>query len=358
MDHIIEKFREPGHPAAFSSPDNVARVLGVKKDTAKHALEHIDSYVLHREYKRPKSFNPYFIYSRRELVQGDLIDVQNIAKENDGVKHLFLLIDVFTRKMWVFPLKSKRGVDVRDALQKWFDMLRVKPTVIGVDGGKEFWNEPVKRLLARERVRLQLAVGTSKAAYAERANKSLQILIYKYLTDRETLRYIDQLQKLVETYNSRGHRSLKYMSPDEAEQDENQNRVLSIATQRFQKVRPKHPKLNVGDMVRVKTDAKKITDATRAYAEQFEGEYFKVDSINTLLPIPLYFIRSEDTGELIDGGFYAEELQRVRIKNNVFKIERILQERGRGRNKEYKVRWKWYGPQWDSWLPASTVDDL
>ena len=70
----------------------------------------------------------------------------------------------------------------------------------------------------------------------------------------------------------------------------------------------------------------------------------------------LYYIKSDDTGEVIEGGFYAEELQRVRIKDGVFKIDRVLEERGRGRNKQYKVRWKWYGPQWDSWVPASQVD--
>ena len=358
MDHIIEKFREPGHPAAFSSPDNVSRELGVRKSTAKEALEHVDSYVLHREYKRPRNFNPYFIYAKRDLVQADLIDIQSLAKHNAGVKHLFLLIDVFTRKVWVIPLKSKLGTEVRNALRRWLSSLRDKPKVISTDGGTEFWNRPVKDLLAQEGIELQLAVGTSKASYAERANKTMQVLIYKYLSDRESLRYIEELQNLVQSYNSRGHRSLNYMSPNDAERDENQNQVLAMATARFQKVRPKMPRLRVGDLVRVKIDAKKITDASRAYAEQFEGEYFKIDSMNDLLPIPLYYIRSEDTGELIKGGFYAEELQRVRIRNNVFKIERILQERGRGRNKEYKVRWKWYGPQWDSWVPASTVDDV
>ena len=37
--------------------------------------------------------------------------------------------------------------------------------------------------------------------------------------------------------------------------------------------------------------------------------------------------------------------------------QKVKNEKGRGRNKEYKVRWKWYGPQWDSWIPASQVSE-
>lgn len=358
MEDIISSYRQPGHPAAFSAPGAVARELGISSSKAKHALEHVDSYVLHREYKRPRKFNPYFIYAKRELIQGDLIDVQKLAQNNDGVKHLFLLIDVFTRKIWVLPLQNKSGITVKNALSQWLNSVNPKPKVISVDGGREFWNAPVQRLLADQGVELQLAVGTSKAAFAERANKTLQILIYKYLTDRESVRYIDELAALVDTYNNRGHRTLNFMSPEEAELEENQNKLLAQAVERYQKVRPKKPKFSEGDLVRVKIDAKKITDATRAYAEQFKGEYFKIDSINTLLPIPLYYIRSDNTGELIRGGFYAEELQRVRIKDDVFKISHIISERGRGRNKQYKVRWQWYGPQWDSWIPAAQVENL
>lgn len=357
MDQLITDYRTPGHPAAFSAPATLARHSGVSQNEAKDALEHVDSYVLHREYKRPRTFNPYYIYEKRKLVQADLIDIQRISNENDGVKHLFLLIDVFTRKVWVIPLQSKQANSVKTALMNWTNSLgRDLPEVLEVDGGKEFWNNQVKTFLASKNITLQLAVGTSKAAYAERANKSIQILIYKYLTDRETLRYIDELDNLVQTYNSRGHRSLNYMSPNEAETKEDQ--VRAIAIQRFQKIKPRLPKFNIGDLVRVKIDAKKITDASRAYAEQFEGEYFTIHDINHNLPIPLYEIKSDDTGEIIKGSFYAEELQRVRIKDNVFKVDRVLAERGRGRNKEYKVRWKWYGSQWDSWVPASQVDDI
>lgn len=355
IDGIIASYGAPGHPAAFSAPARVAKETGTSVSKARNALEHVDSYVLHREYKKPRHYNPYYIYERRKLVQADLIDIQGLAAQNDGVKHLFLLIDVFTRKIWVYPLKDKKGVTVKNALEAWARSVRILPEVFGVDGGKEFWNATVRTFLRSKNVDLQLEHGVSKAAYAERANKSLQILIYKYLTHKESLRYIDTLGDLVRTYNTRTHETIK-MSPDDAEKDENQARLLATAVERFKKVRRKQTKYKVGEYVRLKTEPKTLSDGRRAYAEQFHGEYFKIDSVNTKLPIPLYYIRSDDTGELIRGGFYSEELQRVRIKDGRFKIEKVLQSRGRGARKQYKVRWKYYGPRWDSWVPAAQVD--
>lgn len=351
---IEAKYRRPGHPAAFSAPQTVAREVGVGRSVAKKALEHVDSYVLHREYKRPRQFNPYFIYKRRELIQADLIEMRDISARNDGVNYLLLLIDVFTRRVWMYTLKRKTGAETREVLERWMNQLRVKPRVLQTDHGREFWNQPVRQLLRLHNVSLQLAAGTSKACYAERANKTMQILIYKYLTDKETTRYVDVLQKLVSTYNRRGHRSLKYLSPYEADQPRNQRRVRDIAIQRFSKVKRKKPTFKLGELVRIKTDSKAIVSSRRAYAEQFHGEYFRILRINQTLPIPLYYLKSVDNGETLKEGFYGEEIQRAR--GNVFKIDRIIRWRGRrGHNREALVRWKYFGPYHDSWVPEGDI---
>lgn len=355
-DEIIRNYRDPSHPTAFSAPGAIAKYYNISTQRARKILESIDSYVLHREYKRPRKFNPYYIYRPRDLIQADLIEIRTISAENDGINYLLLIIDVFTRKIWVYPLRDKRATTMKNAFENWLQSLRKKPKVISVDGGTEFWNNMVKDLFRRHNVELQLSVGTSKAAYAERANKTLQILIYKYLTDRETVRYIDVLDQLVDSYNNRGHRSLENFTPNEAEQRRNERNIREIAMKRFSRIKRKKPLLKLGQAVRIKTEAKQIVSSRRAYAEQFHGEYYVIHRINRQLPIPLYFIRSMDTGQHIDGGFYKEELQPVR--GDTFKIERILRWRGRGRNRQALVRWKYFGPRWDQWIPATDIQNI
>jgi hypothetical protein len=60
-----------------------------------------------------------------------------------------------------------------------------------------------------------------------------------------------------------------------------------------------------------------------------------------------------ENNEEIKGGFYSNELTAVR--GDEFKVERVLDERGEGPNKELLVRWMHFGPDWDSWIPASSV---
>ncbi len=357
---IAEAYMTPGHPVAFSSPATVARHFGTTREAARKVLESLDTYSLHKEYRRAKRYNPYYVYNRRDLVQADLVDVRALSKDNDGMQHLLVLIDVFSKKLWVLPLPDKSAATVRDALALWLDELlppggrRIK--VYSSDWGREFQNRLVADLLRSRGVgRQEFATTTSKCAVVERANKSLQLLIYKYLSDRETTRYLDVLQDLVRTYNSRPHRSLGGMSPNEADMPVNEEHVRGIHMQRYAKVVRRKPKYKPGDVVRIRIDSsKQLGQAKRSYNPQSVGEFFMITRVNRRLPIPMYFIRSLDTGEHIQGSFLGSELTLIGEQRE-WKISKVLKERTHRGRKEYLVRYKHFGPRWDEWLPAENV---
>ncbi len=353
---ILRAYNKPGHPIAFSAPAAVADHFKVSLKFAKEVLEHDDAYNLHREYKQPRVYNPYYTHSRREQVQADLIDVGKVAKENDGCKFLLVLIDIFTKKLWVYPLKNKSAAEMLPAMRRWVDGLRQPPGKLVTDRGLEFTNRRLQELLRQHGIEWYAAGGTMKAAIAERVNKTLQVLIYKYLTAKETTRYIDQLPAIVATYNRRPHRTLKGLTPNLADKPRNEGLVQSIHHLRYEKI-ARHRKTSlpyaVGDLVRIKTEAKKVSSSNRAYAEQFHGEYFRIVRINRTLPVAMYYLRSLDTGEFIEGGFYANELQRQR--GDVYKIERVIRRRTRRGRREAFVKWKYFGDDWNEWIPEETI---
>ena len=353
---ILRAYNKPGHPVAFSAPATVADHFKVPLKFAKETLEHDDGYNLHREYKQPRVYNPYYTHSRREQVQADLIDVGKIANNNDGCKFLLVLIDIFTKKCWVYPLQNKSANEMLTAMRDWLGRLRQPPKKLVTDRGLEFTNRRLQNLLREHGVEWFAANGTMKAAIAERVNKTLQVMIYKYLTAKETTRYIDKLPSIVASYNKRPHRTLQGLSPKLADLPRNEGLVQSIHHLRYEKL-ARHRKDNlpfkVGDIVRVKTEAKKISSSNRAYAEQFHGEYFSIVRINRTLPIAMYYLRSLDTGELIEGGFYANELQRQR--GDVYKIEKVLRRRTRGGVREVRVKWKYFGDRWNEWIPEADI---
>ncbi len=100
-ERVLQAYHTPGHPTAYSAPAVVARYQGIPTARARRHLEHSQSYTLHREYKRPRQYNPYYVHHRREEVQADLIDVSTLARENNGIRFLLLYINIFTKRVIV-----------------------------------------------------------------------------------------------------------------------------------------------------------------------------------------------------------------------------------------------------------------
>ncbi|SRR6266446_3225201 len=113
IPRIQYHYTNPGHHIAFSSATsihdhykrNFNRNIPLK--AIKNALSEVDSYTLHREYKKPRNRNPFYVYEIREQVQMDLIDVRQLAKYNGGVNFLLAAIDVFTKRAWIEPMEDK-----------------------------------------------------------------------------------------------------------------------------------------------------------------------------------------------------------------------------------------------------------
>ena len=70
--------------------------------------------------------------------------MQAFAKDNDDVKYLLTVIDVFSKYGWIVPLNDKSG----KSTAQWFheDIYESgrKPEKVWVDKGKEFYNKDVK----------------------------------------------------------------------------------------------------------------------------------------------------------------------------------------------------------------------
>jgi len=353
---LIKLYTSPGHPIAFSSPGTVYHFF--KKEIPlrfiQNVLKSVDAYTLHREYKKAKVNNPHYSYFRRYDFQCDLIDIAGLKTDNDGVTFLLLIIDLFSRKIWLYPQTSKTAKNTEIGLNRWIQEIgnSTKKRLLS-DSGLEFRANSSKEWFKKNNVIHRTATNINKASIAERANKSIQIIIYKYLTDRGETRYLDVLPHLVQSYNDRPHRTLQNMSPNEADNLNNETKVRSIHSQRYGNIKKKKATLAVGDTVRIKSLPGRISSGSRAYHQQFKGELFKITRINMRMPIPMYFIRSMDTDEDISGGFYANEL--TEIRGDTFKIEQIIKSRGKGRRKQHFVKWKYFGPDHNSWISAADL---
>ena len=44
--------------------------------------------------------------------------MQSLSKYNKGIKYSLCAIDIFSKYVWVIPLKGKRGISIVNAFQK------------------------------------------------------------------------------------------------------------------------------------------------------------------------------------------------------------------------------------------------
>ena len=85
----------------------------------------------------------------------------------------------------------------------------------------------------------------------ERVQQTLQRLIYNFITEEESLRYINVLQHLVDRYNKTAHSFTGY-SPYEVESDLSiQSQVLIKFAEKYDKVKKINPQFAIGDTVRI-----------------------------------------------------------------------------------------------------------
>jgi transposase InsO family protein len=360
ITRMQQHYVRPSHPIAFSSPGNINRWyeknVGRKIDSKSmgNALSEVDSYTLHREYKRPKFRNPFFIYSLRQQIQMDLIDFSQLAKYNDQVTFLLVVIDTFSKKAWIEPMINKSAPTSLQVITKVVNAIVPPPISVLFDKGMEFRNNLVTNFLRERNIKIIHPFSETKAPHIERFNRTIQDLIYRYMTENETFRYIDILDKLLETYNNRGHRTLKYLTPNEAEDESNHQKVANALNEyytKFVQLNKQKPKYTVGQTVRIKTLPNRFD---RGYNERFAREHFKIVEVKTRMPIPMYILQSLDNNEIISGGFYSNELQPIDISKGVFKMT-VLKSRRRNGKLQHLVHWRDYGSQHDQWLDADNI---
>lgn len=352
MTDLKENYRKPGHPIAFSGINKVYDFYRglLTKNQIRNILSGIESYTLHREYHK-NIRNTTHAYFKRYQFQMDLVEIQELSKYNDGIRYLLNVIDIFTRFAFVRPLLDKKAPTVLKAFKSILAEAKNKPLILVMDKGAEFSNKLFENFCLENNIKLINPQASTHAAFIERFNRSLQTIIYKYLTENETNRFIDHLQKLTLTYNNRKHRMIG-ISPSQAENDENSHlRINLLAKKRDEKIVKKFPRLKIGTYVRI---AKQKGKFSRGYNEQSNQEIFKIYKINTMKKIPLYYLQTYNGDEKISGGFYEFEL--TTVNTSVFRIDKVLKKRKyKGKNQLF-VKWKGFSDNYNEWINQSDVE--
>lgn len=343
MEQELEKlYYEVERPTAFGSLKTLHDAVKdryARKDIAKW-LSKQDAHTLHKSARRRFTRRKTYAHNPNDQWQLDLADLTFLSKDNDGYKFLLTCVDVFSRMAYVVPLKNKTGKATVAGLREIVRKAGVIANKIQTDKGGEFLNRDFRKFLADKNVTFfQTHNVETKAALVERFNRTLKNKMFKYLTANNTRKYIDVLDKLVESYNRSVHRTLGMRPIDVSAAD-----VEDVWQKQYGKIgSAQRPKLTVGDAVRI-VNVKSRLD--KGYLPGWSEEYFLVDKI--LQTKPITYLLRDLLGEVLEGGFYEEEVQKI-SEPSTFHVDKVLKRKGR----RLYVRWKGWPKKFDSWIDAS-----
>ena len=132
------------------------------------------SYSLHKPSRRNFKRNKIYAPEIDSLWEADLAFVQDVAKVNDGVNYLLVVINVFSKFLWVRPMKNKTACSLVQAFDSILSEKR-KPEKLRTDKGTEFINESFQQYLKKQGIQFYMATNEPKAAVVERVNGTLNL---------------------------------------------------------------------------------------------------------------------------------------------------------------------------------------
>lgn len=352
QENLRKVYHDPSEPGSFSSKRNL--LANVQEKDARITKDDVNAFArndivfsLHAPARRRFPRNPYRVPHPNHTAQVDLVDMQAFEKENDGFKYIMTLIDVFSKKAYVFPLKTKTGKEIANCFKDLFS--HYVPANMQSDRGTEFTNKEVQKIMQDHRVNFYFSLNSDiKCGVVERFNRTLKGRMFKYFSSRGTRKYIDVLPLLVNGYNKSYHRTIKMRPIDVT--SSNTAEVFSNTyghIKRFPTVSENKPKFKIGDSVRVKYELKPMD---KSYYPNWSDAVYTIKVVIRGLKRIMYRLMDEQ-GKELPRRFYQEEVQKV-DKNTAFRIEVVRRDK---KNKRVLVKWLNHPGMPPSWIPEKDL---
>lgn len=317
-----------------SRPTKNSKIKNRKREQLlKKWLFEQDAYTLHFRRRRKFPRRRIWVSGIGHQMECDLADMRLLKKSNSNYSYILVCIDTFDKKADCRSLKTKKPVEVAKALTDILDNGSVwgkgrseDPFQIFVDRGGEFKGE-FRRLLKSRGIHLfRTTDDASKCANVERFIRTIKSKIYRFLTHRQTERYVDVLPKFIKAYNESEHSSIK-MPPNRVslqnqalvrknlygKSNANKSYLEPVLSPRnsetWNNAKIKQMKnwdlhFHVGMRVRI---AKSKGPFQKGYKKNYTTETFEIISISTR-PAPALYTLQDLAGNIIDGKFYSYEL--------------------------------------------------
>ena len=114
MNEYLESlYFNPKHPASFGGPNKLYEAVkadgkdNISLSSIRTWLQNQEAYSLHKPYRHRFATNQVIVEGIDDQWDADLADMNFYAKVNDGYRFILLVIDIFSKYVWLRPLMTK-----------------------------------------------------------------------------------------------------------------------------------------------------------------------------------------------------------------------------------------------------------
>ena len=215
MERTLNKlYYEPEQSSSYAGARHLLNKVKNKysKNKVIDWLSEQDAFTMHKMVKKNFPRRTYNVSNIYDCFEVDLADFRSIRTYNDNYTYVLFVIDVLSKFLWVEPLKDKSGDSVAQALREIFNKNQEKlPIMVQADRGAEFKAKVVQNVFKDFNIEFRLIRNPdAKAACVERVIQTIKHRIWRYFTHKNTRRYIDILEPIVQSYNNTVHGTFWY----------------------------------------------------------------------------------------------------------------------------------------------------
>lgn len=234
------------------SVSNLKNILpNVKQEDIDNVLKNQEVYQLMKRQTKTKHNYPLSANYENQRVQIDLLDIGSSfnkypKQKNKGYRYIFCCVDVFTRKAYTYPLKTKNKDEIVKAFEEILNDLGEPPFQLDCDNEGAFKSRLFKNVCKKYKININYVQSGDVQAkgVVERFNQTLRRMIVLLTLIRGQRVWYDKLQDITNIYNNSFNTGI-HQTPNKINIEE---RMKDIE---LKKEKAKLPYINVGDKVRL-----------------------------------------------------------------------------------------------------------
>ena len=270
---------------------------GISRRYVDKWLNDQESFQLTKVALKPRVTRAQIPQEPESKLECDLIDMSkyNMSNRVGGTRMNWLLtiVNTFTKFGWAYPLPSKSGPDVANAMRAHFQHIvsygGIIEHSIQHDNGKEFLNADFQDVLKHFKVRSirSKAYSPSSNGMIERLNGTIKRMLTKLMLANNDLNWVDLVESVMVNYNTTKH-SVTGFRPADIHHGAPRDKVnaaregIKKQAKKSMLYRVSPPVFRVGDRVRIQT---------RTFAKGIEAKRMNtwshgIFTVDKVVPVP------------------------------------------------------------------------